>query len=74
MEKYRNLNGDSGVNGFQLLNDGIIVQFNDGKSYLYNTSKPGTASVQRMIGLAQSGKGLNSYISRFVRKNYAARL
>ncbi len=74
METYKNLGGNSGVSGFEFGPDSIIVQFKDGAMYLYNSVKPGSADVQQMKYLANAGVGLNSYISKYVRKNYAAKL
>ena len=36
MQHYKNLGGDSGVSAFELGEDYIKVQFNDGSVYLYN--------------------------------------
>lgn len=74
MEKYKNLGGGSGVAGFSITDDSIKVLFNDGGLYLYNYSRPGRAYVERMKALAKNGQGLNSLISREIRKNYAAKL
>ena len=54
--------------------DSITVQFNDGAMYLYNSVRPGSADVKQMKYLANAGVGLNSYISKHVKKNYAAKL
>lgn len=74
MERYGNLGGDSGVTGYELGPLDIKVEFRDGSVYLYNDQRPGTRDVQEMTRLARSGQGLNSYISRAVRKNFFAKL
>ncbi len=74
MQIYRNLGGNSGVIGFEISADSIIVEFQDRSAYLYNYSKPGQAAVEYMKELAIEGRGLNSYISTHVKKNYAAKL
>ncbi|AVS79183.1 hypothetical protein C8234_14650 [Paracidovorax avenae] len=74
MNSYLNRGGDSGITGYETSPGQIIVQFSDGSAYLYNSQKPGAAHVAEMQRLAAAGEGLNSYISRIVRKNYAAKL
>lgn len=74
MERYKNLGGNSNVTAFEAGADYIKVQFGDGSVYLYNYQRPGSGDVNRMKGLAVAGQGLNSYISRIVRKNYASKL
>lgn len=74
MEQYKNLGGDSGVVAFEVGPDSIKVQFRDGSIYLYNYQSTGKDNVEHMKGLAAGGVGLNSFISRVVRKAYAAKL
>lgn len=74
MPAYANRGGDSGVTSYEIDDDSIIIEFKDGSQYLYNDSSPGPAAVEEMKRLAQAGEGLNSYISRYVRKNYAKKL
>ncbi|EMG9443983.1 hypothetical protein V5268_005324 [Escherichia coli] len=74
MEKYQNRGGNSGVVSFSISADSIIVQFRDGSQYLYNAVRPGQITVDHMKNLAIAGQGLNSYISRTVRKNYYQKL
>jgi len=69
-----NLDGDSGVVTYEIGQTDIKVGFEDGSLYLYNHVRPGLAAVERMKVLAASGRGLNGFISRTVRKNYAAKL
>lgn len=74
MERYRNLGGGSGVRRYEIGDDYIVVEFNDGGTYLYNHQKPGSSNVERMKSLAVSGKGLNSFISTTIKKRYASKL
>lgn len=74
MQTYANLGGDSGVRGFDISADSIIVEFKDSSLYLYTHATPGQLAVEEMKRLAVAGQGLNSYISRHVRKAYAAKL
>lgn len=74
MERYRNLDGDSDIVAYELGDEVIKVQFRDGTIYLYNYERTGGAAIEHMQELAFAGHGLNSYISKFVRKQYAAKL
>lgn len=74
MERYANRSGDSGVLGYEPGQGQITVQFKDGSQYLYNSQSPGAAVVSEMQRLAVAGVGLNSYIRRVVRKNFAQKL
>jgi hypothetical protein len=70
MIKYKNLGRNSGVTAYETAENSIKVLFNDGALYLYNNVRPGKASVEKMKLLAQRGQGLNSLISREIKKNY----
>jgi hypothetical protein len=74
MQRYRNRSGHSGVTGY-LLGDGcILVRFIDGAIYEYTDQVSGAEHVRAMSQLAQTGQGLATYISRYVRDRYARRL
>lgn len=70
---YQNLGGDSNVVSYELSENSIHVVFSSGaqRNYLYDSSRPGSAVVERMKQLAVAGQGLNSYISSVVKGNYA---
>lgn len=74
MERYSNLSGDSGVAGYEISAGSITVEFKDRAQYLYDSVRPGAAAVMELQRLARAGRGLNSYISRFVKKNYARKI
>jgi hypothetical protein len=74
MEHYRNLNGNSDVLSYEIGRDSIEVEFRDGSLYLYNYATTGQTIVDHMKALAIAGSGLNSFISKTVRKAYAAKL
>jgi hypothetical protein len=74
MPLYRDINGDSGVHSYEIKDGSIIVHFERGGSYLYTNVKPGAMHVAEMKRLAENGDGLNAYINKFVRENYAAKL
>jgi hypothetical protein len=74
MECYKNLGGNSGVVGYEISQDAITVQFSDGATYLYTSQSAGSSNLAEMQRLAIAGQGLNSFISRIVRKKYARKL
>lgn len=74
MTPYKDLNGDSGVMAYEIGDGYITVAFSKGGVYHYNAERPGLSQVVEMQRLAESGNGLNAYINKFVRKNYADKL
>lgn len=74
MERYKNLGGDSAVVGYEIAAGAITVQFKDGATYLYTSQSAGAGNLAEMQRLAVVGRGLNSFISRVVRKGYARKL
>ena len=74
MARYGNLGGDSAVVAYEIEIDSIIVQFNTGATYLYNYVSAGAVNIEQMKSLAIAGQGLNSFISRIVKKQYARKL
>ena len=73
MERYKNLGGNSDVAGYEYGDDFIRVQFKDTSVYLYTYSSAGVQNVEHMKLLADSGRGLNSFINTNVRKMYQAK-
>ena len=65
---------DSGVAAYEVGPGWIVIRFHHGGSYRYDESHPGAEHVLEMQRLADAGEGLNTYINRFVREDYAARL
>jgi hypothetical protein len=74
MKRYANLSGNSGITGYQPGDASIRVRFVNGDIYEYDARSPGLEHVQNMLELAQAGKGLATYISRFVHDDYARKL
>lgn len=74
MEKYRNLSKNAGIKSYELLADGIKIQFVDGSVYLYNIQSTGKRAIQNMQSLARKGIGLTTYINQKVRENFAEKL
>ena len=73
MESYRNLSGNSGVVAYAIVDEGILVRFQDGGIYLYTYASAGRSKIERMRTLAAEGRGLSTFISRQVRDAYAAK-
>ena len=74
MYTYKNISGKSGISYYSTSTDSIVVRFNDGATYIYNHIRPGIEQVERMKVLAATGQGLNSLISREIKKNYYLRV
>jgi len=74
MTCYRAVSGDSGVTSYAVTPDSIIVEFKDARVYVYNYHIPGVKEVETMRRLAGKGRGLATFINKFVRKRYATKL
>lgn len=71
LEKYLNINRDSGVSHFEIHTDKIIVKFTGTmRTYIYSYRKAGVIHGNKMKILARNGSGLNTYINLHVRKLY----
>ncbi|MBL4670921.1 MAG: hypothetical protein JKX81_01575 [Arenicella sp.] len=71
MQRYADLNDDSGVSSYDIGDSDIKVWFNrDTASYIYSYSSAGQYHLEYMKKLALSGKGLNTYIDRNVKREY----
>lgn len=78
MQPYKNLNGDSGVEAYEIQDNALIVKFREANKngyryYKYSSFKPGTFHLQKMKGMAIIGRGLGEYISKEIKKNYEDR-
>ena len=74
MQWYADIDGDSGIAAYELGSDAIVIRFKQGGTYRYDASAPGAKHVRQMQKLARAGRGLNEYINRHVRGNFAAKL
>ena len=74
MQRYANLGGDSGVTHFEIGSDCITVRFSDGSEYEYTNASTGPPWIAEMQRLALEGQGLNSFISRVVKKAFSRRI
>lgn len=74
MLPYEDKSGNSGVSAYKIAPHSITIRFKEGPTYLYTDARPGKAKVEKMKRLAGSGQGLSTYISKYVKDNYAAKL
>ena len=54
----------SGVTAYQIGDSYIIVQFNHSRVYKYSYKSAGKSTVEKMKALAQSQKGLSTFIAQ----------
>jgi hypothetical protein len=71
MERYADVDGDSGVYAYECGPDYIRVKFSNGSIYLYTYQSAGSANIEQMKILARNGNGLNRFININVKKMYA---
>lgn len=64
MHAYKNLAGNSGIESYEILREGVKVRFKGGATYLYDYRIPGRKQVEDMKRLALAGKGLSTYIAQ----------
>ena len=62
-----------GVRGYDITEDSIDVEFTSGWVYHFSYSMPGALRVERMKQLAESGHGLSTFISKYVKNRYESR-
>ncbi len=74
MERYANRSGDSGVAGFETGNTYILVGFKNGNVYEYTYASAGASNIETMKDLALAGRGLCSFIQRYVKYKYARKI
>ncbi len=74
MERYKNLSGKSGILAYELGDDYIKIEFEDGATYLYTYTNTGKENVEAMKALAVQGEGLTTYINQYIRKGYEDKL
>jgi hypothetical protein len=69
MKSYKG-SKSGGVDSYELRENGIILKFKDGKTYVYSYKRPGKIHVDNMKRLAKGGSGLTTYVNKYVRDNY----
>jgi hypothetical protein len=62
-----------GVVSYEVGPESIDVEFTSGWIYHFSYANPGQLRVDRMKELAQSGKGLSTFISKHVKNRFESR-
>ena len=71
MQRYADIDRDSGVLGFDINETSITIYFKGtSRPYIYSYIKAGRHHVEQMKRLALAGDGLNEYINDHVKKAY----
>ncbi|RZJ60748.1 MAG: hypothetical protein EOO45_24080 [Flavobacterium sp.] len=73
MNPYKNLEGNSGVTAYKIAAESIAVEFNHDSVYLYTYTSAGKGVIEKMKKLAESGKGLSTYISQKAKDKFESR-
>lgn len=63
-----------GVDGYEFNEEGIILRFKGGRTYLYSNKRPGKVHADNMKKLAANGNGLTAYVNKYVRDDYDDKL
>ena len=74
MQTYQNLSGKSTIESYEFGKQRMVVQYKNGSAYLYDQAASGTMNLMIMKELAEIGKGLHTYISRFVDDKFHTQL
>jgi hypothetical protein len=74
MQRYKSAGRNSGVIAYEAGVDYIDIKFQDGHVYRYDRKTPGRREVEAMKQLAPTGKGLATFINKFVRERFAKKL
>jgi hypothetical protein len=74
MKPYGDGTARSGVVAYEIHDDAIDIEFANGEIYRYDETAPGPADVELMKRFARAGRGLTTYVSKYVRDRYAAKL
>ena len=69
--RYKNRGGDSNVKSTKRSKGKVEVRFQDGSEYTYTTQSAGKGDISNMRRQIKNGQGLNSYINRRAKKDYA---
>lgn len=75
MQPYANLSGNSGVAEFEIGSGFIRIRFvNKSTIYTYDHTKPGQQHVSQMQSRAIAGRGLSTYIAKYIKGRYASKV
>lgn len=73
MRQYGGQPKRHGVVGYDFGPDSIDVEMTSGWVYRFSYDKPGPVRVEQMKALAESGRGLSTFINRHVRNRFESR-
>jgi len=71
MIHYKNINGNSAIETYEILADGIKIKFDSGCIYTFTNFSAGNRNIENMKILASRGDGLNNYINKNVKHRYS---
>jgi len=74
MERYANKNGDSAVSTYEIGINYIYIGFKSGSTYEYTYASAGPVNIEKMKALARAGRGLNTFITKYVNNKYAQKI
>ena len=71
MERYKDIDNDSGIEAYEIGSDFINVKFHGTpKVYQYSYASAGQQNVETLKALAARGEGLNAFINKNVKYKY----
>ena len=73
MNRYKDIDGDSGITAYEVGTDFLRVEFDNKAIYRWTYASAGPQHVEAMKILTAHNDELNAYINRFVKKLYARR-
>jgi hypothetical protein len=72
MQKYSDIDRDSGVREFEIHDTSITIIFSGSrKAYIYSYQSAGQHHIDKMKLLALAGEGLNAYINKNVKNKFS---
>ena len=74
METYKNLNGNSGIESYEIGEKEITIRLTDGEIYVYTDQSAGDANIEQMKKLALGGSGLHTFLNDEVKYLYRSKL
>ena len=70
MKPYKDESGNSGISAYRIEEKMIVIAFKTGEIYTYSYNKAGKKHVEEMKNLAEQGRGLTTYINKYVSDLY----
>jgi hypothetical protein len=73
-KRYKNLSGDSKVVKYEIAKDGVTIIFANATAYRYTNQSADPANISKMKTLAESGKGLGTFIDANVKDRFLKKI